>query len=83
MRLPLPSYNLLVIEDAAQAMMSTYKGTALGNIGDLGCFSFHETKNYTMGEGGALFIKNQDFHERAEIIREKGTNRSKFCSGTN
>lgn len=74
-------YNLLVIEDAAQAMMSTYKGIALGNIGDLGCFSFHETKNYTMGEGGALFIKNQAFHERAEIIREKGTNRSKFFRG--
>ena len=74
-------YNLLVIEDAAQAMMSTYKGNALGNIGDLGCFSFHETKNYTMGEGGALFIKNQDFHERAEIICEKGTNRSKFFRG--
>lgn len=74
-------YNLLVIEDAAQAMMSTYKGIALGNIGDLGCFSFHDTKNYTMGEGGALFIKNENFQERAEIIREKGTNRSKFFRG--
>lgn len=74
-------YNLLVIEDAAQAMMSTYKDMPLGTIGDLGCLSFHETKNYTMGEGGALFIKNVDFLERAEIIREKGTNRSKFFRG--
>ncbi|MFC4403543.1 dTDP-4-amino-4,6-dideoxygalactose transaminase [Gracilibacillus xinjiangensis] len=75
------SYNLYVIEDAAQAVMSTYKGKALGSIGDLGCFSFHETKNYSMGEGGALLINNDRFFERAEIIREKGTNRSKFIRG--
>lgn len=74
-------YNLYVIEDAAQGMMSTYKGKALGTIGDLGCFSFHETKNYSMGEGGALFIQNKKFIERAEIIREKGTNRSRFFRG--
>ena len=74
-------YNLMVIEDAAQGMMSTYKGQALGTIGDYGCYSFHETKNYSMGEGGALIIKNQDMIEAAEIIREKGTNRSKFFRG--
>ncbi|RLQ96777.1 dTDP-4-amino-4,6-dideoxygalactose transaminase [Falsibacillus albus] len=74
-------YNLLVIEDAAQGLMSTYKGKALGTIGDLGCFSFHETKNYHCGEGGALLINRQDLIERAEIIREKGTNRSKFFRG--
>lgn len=74
-------YNLYVIEDAAQGVMSTYKGQALGTIGDFGCFSFHETKNYTSGEGGALLIKNEDLIERAEIIREKGTNRSKFLRG--
>ena len=74
-------YNLYVIEDAAQGVMSTYKGQALGTIGDLGCYSFHETKNYTMGEGGALLIQNKNFIERAEIIREKGTNRSKFFRG--
>jgi dTDP-4-amino-4,6-dideoxygalactose transaminase len=74
-------YNLYVIEDAAQGVMSTYKGKALGTIGDLGCFSFHETKNYSMGEGGALLIQNDKFKERAEIIREKGTNRSKFIRG--
>lgn len=71
-------HNLKVIEDAAQGMMSTYKGRALGTIGDFGCYSFHETKNYSMGEGGALVIKNPAFNERAEILREKGTNRSKF-----
>lgn len=74
-------YNLYVIEDAAQGVMSTYKGKALGTIGDFGAFSFHETKNYTMGEGGALLISNKDYIERAEIIREKGTNRSKFFRG--
>ena len=74
-------YNLYVIEDAAQGVMSTYKGKALGTIGDFGVYSFHETKNYTMGEGGALLIQNKDHIERAEIIREKGTNRSKFFRG--
>lgn len=74
-------YNLMVIEDAAQGIMSTYKGTALGAIGDFGCFSFHETKNMSMGEGGALLIKNESYIETAEIIREKGTNRSKFFRG--
>jgi len=74
-------HNLYVIEDAAQGVMSTYKGKALGTIGDFGCYSFHETKNYTMGEGGAILIQNKSFIERAEIIREKGTNRSKFFRG--
>lgn len=74
-------YNLLVIEDAAQGIMSTYKGKALGTIGDYGAFSFHETKNYSMGEGGALLIKDAANVERAEIIREKGTNRSKYYRG--
>lgn len=74
-------YNLYVIEDAAQGVMSKYNGQALGTIGDFGTFSFHETKNYTMGEGGALLIQNKDHIERAEIIREKGTNRSKFFRG--
>lgn len=74
-------HNIYVIEDAAQGMMSTYKGKALGAIGDFGCFSFHETKNYSMGEGGALLIQNEKFIERAEIIREKGTNRSRFLKG--
>lgn len=74
-------YHLLVIEDAAQGIMSTYKGKALGTIGDYGCFSFHETKNYSMGEGGALLIKDPANVERAEIIREKGTNRAKFFRG--
>lgn len=74
-------YNLLVIEDAAQGVMSTYKGQALGTIGDYGCYSFHETKNYSMGEGGALLIKTPENIERAEIVREKGTNRSKFFRG--
>jgi len=75
-------YNLYVIEDAAQAMMSTYKGKALGTIGHLGTYSFHETKNYTSGgEGGLLIINDPLFVERAEIIREKGTNRSKFFKG--
>ncbi len=74
-------HNLKVIEDAAQGVMSTYKGKALGTIGDFGCFSFHETKNYSMGEGGALIINNPDYNEKAEILREKGTNRAKFFRG--
>ena len=74
-------YHLAVVEDAAQGMMASYKGQALGTIGDFGCISFHETKNYSMGEGGALFIKKENYIEEAEIIREKGTNRSKFFRG--
>lgn len=74
-------HNLLVVEDAAQGVMSFYKGKALGTIGDFGCYSFHETKNYSMGEGGAIIINNEAFIERAEILREKGTNRSKFFRG--
>lgn len=74
-------HNLYVVEDAAQALSSTYKGKQLGTIGDLACFSFHETKNVISGEGGALVINNEKFIERAEIIREKGTNRSKFFRG--
>lgn len=74
-------HNLLVIEDAAQGVMSTYKGKPLGTIGDFGCYSFHETKNYSMGEGGALLINDPKYNERAEILREKGTNRSKFFRG--
>jgi dTDP-4-amino-4,6-dideoxygalactose transaminase len=74
-------YNLLVIEDAAQGVMSTYKGRALGSIGDLGTYSFHETKNVISGEGGALLINNPDLAARAEVIREKGTNRSQFFRG--
>lgn len=74
-------YNLIVVEDAAQGVMSYYKGQALGSIGDFGCYSFHETKNYSMGEGGAVLINNEKDVERAEIIREKGTNRTKFFRG--
>ncbi len=74
-------HHLLVIEDAAQGIMSTYKGRALGSIGDYGCYSFHETKNFSMGEGGALLIRDAKNVERAEIIREKGTNRTKFFRG--
>lgn len=74
-------YCLTVIEDAAQGVMSSYKGKALGTIGDYGCYSFHETKNYSMGEGGALLVKDVKKAEEAEIIREKGTNRSKFFRG--
>lgn len=75
-------YNLFVIEDAAQAIMSSYKGKLLGTIGHLGCFSFHETKNYTSGgEGGLLVINDDVFIDRAEIVREKGTNRSQFFRG--
>ena len=74
-------HRLCVIEDAAQGMMSTYKGKMLGTIGDYGCYSFHETKNYSMGEGGALLVRNSEDILRAEIIREKGTNRSQFFRG--
>lgn len=74
-------HNLMVIEDAAQGVMSTYKGKALGTMGDFGCYSFHETKNYSMGEGGALVINNPAYNEKAEILREKGTNRAKFFRG--
>lgn len=74
-------HNLLVVEDAAQGVMSTCKGRALGTIGTFGCYSFHETKNYSMGEGGALVINDPQYIQRAEIIREKGTNRSLFKLG--
>lgn len=74
-------HNLLVVEDAAQGVMSTYKGKALGTIGDFGAFSFHETKNYSMGEGGALIIGDSEYNEKAEILREKGTDRSRFFRG--
>ena len=74
-------HNLKVVEDAAQGVMSTYHGKALGTIGDFGAYSFHETKNYSMGEGGALLINDDANVEMAEIIREKGTNRAKFFRG--
>lgn len=74
-------YNLILIEDAAQAIFSKYKGKPCGSIGDYGCFSFHETKNLSMGEGGAIVLKYEKDIERAEIIREKGTDRSKFFRG--
>ena len=74
-------HNLLVVEDAAQGVCATYKGKYLGTIGHLGCYSFHETKNFISGEGGALVINDERFFERAEIIREKGTNRSQFFRG--
>lgn len=74
-------HNLLVVEDAAQGVMSSYKGRALGTIGDFGCYSFHETKNYSMGEGGAIVINNPDYIEKAEILREKGTDRARFFRG--
>ena len=74
-------HNLIVIEDAAQGIMSTYKGKALGALSDYGCYSFHETKNFSMGEGGAILIKDEAKAEEAEIIREKGTNRAKFFRG--
>jgi dTDP-4-amino-4,6-dideoxygalactose transaminase len=74
-------HHLLLIEDAAQGLMASYKGQPLGSFGDLGCFSFHETKNIIAGEGGALIINNPQFMEQAEIIREKGTNRSQFFRG--
>ncbi|EUJ10238.1 TDP-4-keto-6-deoxy-D-glucose transaminase [Methylophilaceae bacterium 11] len=74
-------HNLMVIEDAAQGVMSTYKGRALGTIGDVGAYSFHETKNIISGEGGAILVNHEDLMLRAEIIREKGTNRSQFYRG--
>jgi len=74
-------HHLYVVEDAAQGIMSTYKGKPLGTFGDFGCFSFHETKNYSMGEGGAILIRDEKNIEPAEIIREKGTDRSKFFRG--
>lgn len=74
-------HGLKVVEDAAQGFSSTYKGRALGTIGDFGCFSFHETKNLSMGEGGAILFQDNDYQEKAEILREKGTNRSKFFRG--
>ena len=74
-------HNLLVIEDAAQGVDSTYKGEYLGTIGDFGCYSFHETKNYSMGEGGAISINNPKYIDRAAIVREKGTNRTQFING--
>jgi dTDP-4-amino-4,6-dideoxygalactose transaminase len=74
-------HGLLVVEDAAQGVMSTYHGKALGTIGDFGCYSFHETKNYSMGEGGAILIRDEEPVERAEILREKGTNRARFFRG--
>ena len=74
-------HRLLVVEDAAQALLSTYKGRALGTIGHFGCLSFHETKNIISGEGGALLVNDTRFVERAEIVREKGTNRSQFFRG--
>ena len=74
-------YGLFVVEDAAQGVMASYKGKALGAMGDFGCYSFHETKNYSMGEGGALLINDGRYIDAAEIIREKGTNRSQFWRG--
>ena len=74
-------HHLFVIEDAAQGMMASYKGKPLGTIGDFGTYSFHETKHYTMGEGGLIFINNEKYRERGEIIREKGTDRAKFFRG--
>lgn len=74
-------YSLKVVEDAAQGVEAYYHGRALGTIGDFGCYSFHETKNYTMGEGGALVFQNGEYQERAEVLREKGTDRSKFFRG--
>lgn len=74
-------HHLQVVEDAAQAVMSSYHGKALGTIGNYGCVSFHETKNYSMGEGGAIYLREAGDIERAEILREKGTNRSKFFRG--
>ena len=74
-------YDLKVVEDAAQGVEAYYHGKALGTIGDFGCYSFHETKNYTMGEGGALLFQDNQYQERAEILREKGTDRSKFFRG--
>ena len=74
-------YNLKVVEDAAQGVEAYYHGKALGTIGDFGCYSFHETKNYTMGEGGAIVFQDNSYQEKAEVLREKGTDRSKFFRG--
>lgn len=74
-------YNLLVIEDAAQGICASYKGKPLGTFGEFGCFSFHETKNFSMGEGGAILIRDEEYVEKAEIFREKGTDRSKYFRG--
>ncbi|MGV3278668.1 dTDP-4-amino-4,6-dideoxygalactose transaminase [Rickettsiales bacterium LUAb2] len=74
-------HNCYVVEDAAQAMMAEYKGKLLGSIGDLGCFSFHGTKNYTMGEGGLLLINDKSFIEKAEVLRDSGTDKQKFLHG--
>ncbi len=74
-------HELTVVEDAAQGVFASYKGRWLGTIGDLGCYSFHETKNFSCGEGGALLVNTKQFAHRAEIIREKGTNRSQFLRG--
>lgn len=74
-------YNLIVVEDAAQGVLAYYKDKMLGTIGDYGCYSFHETKNYVMGEGGAIVVKNNEQFKKAEIVREKGTNRSQFIRG--
>ena len=74
-------YNLKVVEDAAQGIMASYKGKPLGTFGEFGCFSFHETKNFSMGEGGALLIRDENYIENAEIYREKGTDRSKYYRG--
>ena len=74
-------YNLKVVEDAAQGVNAFYKGKALGTIGDFGCYSFHETKNYSMGEGGAILFQDDRYLEPAEILREKGTNRSQYFRG--
>lgn len=74
-------HNLMVIEDAAQGIMASYKGKPLGTFGEFGCFSFHETKNFSMGEGGALLIRDEEYIEDAEILREKGTDRSKYFRG--
>lgn len=73
--------NIIVVEDAAQAVMSKYKGKYLGTVGTFGCYSFHETKNYSMGEGGAIVINDKKYNDRAEILREKGTNRTRFFRG--
>lgn len=75
------TYGVKVVEDAAQGVMAYYKGKALGTLSDFGCFSFHETKNYSMGEGGAILVNDLSYKEEAEIIREKGTNRSRFFRG--
>ena len=74
-------HNLYLLEDAAQVANATYHGKYLGTFGDVGCYSFHETKNYSMGEGGAVSINNPDLLDRCDIIREKGTNRTQFFNG--